>query len=101
MLKLDVREPSELEQSGKIPGSINIPITSQPDSLFLSAEEFEDRHGFEQPDKEVELVFYCKAGVRSRVAAELARQGGWKTVGEYPGSWMDWEKYGGVKEGGK
>lgn len=46
------------------------------------------------------MVFYCKAGVRSRAAAELAKQAGWKAVGEYPGSWMDWEKNDGAKEGG-
>lgn len=44
-------------------------------------------------DKEV--VFYCKSGVRSRAAAELARQAGYECVGEYPGSWLDWVKKGG------
>lgn len=43
-------------------------------------------------------MFYCKAGVRSRAAAGLARQGGWKRVGEYSGSWLDWEKRGGEVE---
>jgi rhodanese-related sulfurtransferase len=46
-------------------------------------------------------VFYCKAGVRSRAAAELARQAGWEKVGEYPGSWLDWEKNGGPTKGEK
>jgi rhodanese-related sulfurtransferase len=54
--------------------------------------------GFERPGKEKEVVFYCKAGVRCRAAAELARQAGWENVGEYSGSWMDWEKRGGEKE---
>jgi len=36
--------------------------------------------------------------VRSRAAAELARQGGWKRVSEYSGSWLDWEKNGGKTE---
>ncbi|PMD23193.1 Rhodanese-like protein [Hyaloscypha hepaticicola] len=95
---IDTREPSELQATGTIPGSINIPITTKPDSFFISAEEFEDRMGFERPGKEKEVVFYCKAGVRSRAAAELARQAGWEKVGEYSGSWMDWEKRGGEKE---
>lgn len=93
-----MREPGELQNSGKIPGALNIPITSQPDSFFLSPEDFEDRYGFEQPPKDAEVVFYCKAGVRSRAAAELARQGGWKTTGEYPGSWVDWHGKGGEVE---
>ncbi len=54
--------------------------------------------GFERPGKEKEVVFYCRAGVRSRAAAELARQAGWEKVGEYSGSWLDWEKRGGEKE---
>ncbi len=46
-------------------------------------------------------MFYCKAGVRSRAAAELAKHAGWEKVGEYPGSWMEWEKLCGEKEGGR
>lgn len=38
---------------------------------------------------------YCKAGVRSRAAAGLARQAGWEKVGEYQGSWLDWASNGG------
>lgn len=33
--------------------------------------------------------------MRSRAAAALARQAGYQNVGEYPGSWLDWEKRGG------
>ena len=43
-------------------------------------------------------MFYCKAGVRSRAAAALAREGGWEGVGEFPGSWMEWEGRGGEIE---
>lgn len=46
-------------------------------------------------------MFFCRAGVRSRAAAELAKTAGWEKVGEYPGSWLDWEKMGGEKEGGR
>lgn len=38
---------------------------------------------------------YCKAGVRSRAAAGLARQAGWEKVSEYQGSWLDWAGNGG------
>ncbi|KAF3354478.1 hypothetical protein VdG1_07557 [Verticillium dahliae VDG1] len=72
---VDTREPGEVRQTGHIPGAINIPITTHPESFHVTAEEFEDRFGFERPAKNSELVFYCKAG--------------------YPGSWLDWEKNGG------
>lgn len=94
----DTREPSELQDTGRIPTALNIPITSQPDSFFISEEEFEDRFGFERPPKDKEVVFYCKAGVRSRAAAQLARQGGWERTGEYAGSWLDWAAKGGAVE---
>jgi len=64
----------------------------------MSPEAFEDKFGFAQPDKEIEVIFYCKSGVRSRAAAELARRAGWERVGEYPGSWLDWEGKGGSVE---
>ncbi|KAM0712482.1 hypothetical protein Q7P37_011578 [Cladosporium fusiforme] len=93
-LLIDVREPSEYE-AGFIPGAINIPVKSQPDAMFLPEEEFEDRFGFSKPAMDKELVFYCKAGVRSSAAASLAKQVGYQNVAEYRGSWMDWEKNGG------
>ncbi|EMC96560.1 hypothetical protein BAUCODRAFT_46483, partial [Baudoinia panamericana UAMH 10762] len=93
-LIIDVREPSEFE-AGYIPGAINIPIKSQPDAIFLPEEEFEDRLGFSKPELDKEVVFYCRSGVRSSAAAQLAKQHGYKNVAEYRGSWLDWEKQGG------
>lgn len=40
-------------------------------------------------------MFYCKAGVRSAAAVKLAGQVGYQKVGEYKGSWLDWERKGG------
>ncbi|KAF1952305.1 Rhodanese-like protein, partial [Byssothecium circinans] len=93
-LLIDVREPSEFSEN-TIPTSINIPVTSQPDALLLEEEEFEDRFGWAKPPKKKEVVFFCKAGVRSSAAAQLAKQAGYENVGEYRGSWLDWERKGG------
>lgn len=93
---IDVREPSEIRSTGHIPGAKNIPMTSAPDGLFLPAEDFEEKFGWSKPKSDDELVFYCKAGVRSRAAAGMARMAGWKKIAEYPGSWLDW-----VEQGGK
>ena len=62
---------------------------------MLPAEEFEDRFGFEKPATDKEVVFYCKAGIRSSAAAKLASDNGYAKVGEYRGSWLDWTKNGG------
>lgn len=94
---LDVREPNEYHE-GFIPSAINIPIQSQPDALLLPEEEFEDRFGFQKPSPEKEVIFYCKAGVRSSMAAATAQAGGYEKIGNYRGSWLDWERNG--KEGG-
>ncbi|KAK4211685.1 putative rhodanese domain-containing protein [Rhypophila decipiens] len=96
VILVDAREPQELANEGKIPGAINIPIKSSPDSFYITEDEFEDRFGYPRPPKDAEVVFYCKAGVRSRAAAQLARSAGWTNTGEYPGSWFDW-----VEKGGK
>jgi rhodanese-related sulfurtransferase len=98
---IDTREPSELQATGTIPSSINIPVTSQPDAFFITNEEFEDRFGFERPTKDQEVIFYCKAGVRSRAAATLAKQAGWENVSEYPESWLGWVNHGGHSVGGQ
>ncbi|KAH0434291.1 rhodanese domain-containing protein [Colletotrichum camelliae] len=94
----DAREPGELVQTGCIPGAINIPVGTAPQSFHMTSEDFEDLHGFKRPGQDQELIIYCKAGVRSRALASLAKEAGWKNVGEYPGSWLDWEKNGGPVE---
>ncbi|KAK2730662.1 rhodanese domain-containing protein [Colletotrichum kahawae] len=95
---VDAREPGELVQTGCIPGAINIPVGTAPQSFHMTSEDFEDLHGFKRPGRDQELIIYCKAGVRSRALASLAKEAGWKNVGEYPGSWLDWEKNGGPVE---
>ncbi|MCJ1474483.1 hypothetical protein MMC13_003141 [Lambiella insularis] len=92
---IDVRTPSETA-SGLIPTAKILNITANPEGLFLSPEEFEERFGWEKPQKDAEILFYCKAGVRSRVAARMARDAGYEHVGEFPGSWDEW-----VQKGGK
>ncbi|TDZ65173.1 Thiosulfate sulfurtransferase RDL2 [Colletotrichum trifolii] len=95
---VDAREAAELEETGRIPTAVNIPVVTSPHSFHMTDEDFEDRFGFARPPKETELVFYCKAGVRSRALATLARDAGWTEVGEYPGSWLDWVSNGGEVE---
>lgn len=98
---IDVREPNELLQTGRIPTAKSVPISSGPDAFFMPAEDFETKFGFPRPTEQDEVIFYCKAGVRSRQASLLAGQARPKfggKVGNYPGSWVDWEKNGGKVE---
>ena len=120
-LIIDVREPGELATHGKVPGSVNMPITSQPDAFFLSEEDFAERFGFERPgvgdegkgreaetqgngveegERVKEVIFYCKAGVRSRAAARLAREWRGVRVGDMSRGFDGWKDGGGEGERG-
>ena len=102
MILVDVREPAELTATGIIPSAVCVPLSSQPDALFLTADEFETRFGFPKPGEGQtgDVVFYCKAGVRARTAAQLAVKAGYdpERVGVYLGSWLDWAERGGRVE---
>lgn len=45
-----------------------------------------------------EVIFYCKAGVRSRAAARMAREWVGVQAGDMKGGWMEWEGRGGEVE---
>ncbi|THC99401.1 hypothetical protein EYZ11_001125 [Aspergillus tanneri] len=105
LILVDVREPVELTATGIIPSAICVPLASQPDALFLTPDEFETRFGFPKPgadreNRNTDIVFYCKAGVRARAAAQLAVQAGYDPdrIGVYDGSWLDWAEKGGKTE---
>ncbi|KAG5925496.1 hypothetical protein E4U42_004234 [Claviceps africana] len=96
---VDVREPDELRQTGRIPGAVHIPM-SAGDVYDAPEEVFRGRYGCEKPPLGSHLVFYCKAGVRAMRVAGWAGQAGWKKVGAYVGSWDEWEKRGGPVDRG-
>ncbi|KAJ5084678.1 hypothetical protein NUU61_009257 [Penicillium alfredii] len=102
LILIDVREPAELTSTGIIPSALCIPLASQPDAFYLTPDEFETRFGFPKPEVAADgnIVFYCKAGVRARAAAQLAVQAGYEPekLGVYDGSWLDWERRGGRTE---
>ncbi|KAL5339316.1 Rhodanese-like domain-containing protein [Aspergillus crustosus] len=103
LILVDVREPAELSSTGVIPSAVAVPLASQPDALFLTPDEFETRFGYPKPgagSEEGDIVFYCKAGVRARAAAQLAVQAGYEAerIGVYDGSWLDWARRGGKVE---
>ncbi len=54
---IDVREPSELEETGHIPGAVNIPVKTLADNLALLP-----------ADLDAPIVVYCKSGTRSTFA---------------------------------
>ncbi|KAI9804710.1 MAG: hypothetical protein M1826_004857 [Phylliscum demangeonii] len=75
---IDVREPHELHTTGTIPTAFNMPLNTHPDALFLPAPAFHATFHAPKPDPaRDEVIFYCRSGVRSSVAAELATRAGY------------------------
>jgi len=86
---IDVREVAEVEQ-GSIPSAVNLPLSVLPQALEQSPDSFRNTYGFERPEKDREIIFYCRSGKRSTTASEHAQRLGWTNVKNYTGSWLDW-----------
>ncbi|XP_064615421.1 thiosulfate sulfurtransferase/rhodanese-like domain-containing protein 3, partial [Liolophura sinensis] len=87
----DVREPKELEETGKIPRSVNIPLGQLADVLSLSPEEFKNRFGVDKPKEDDQnIVFHCRTGVRSKNALLIARELGLPKARHYVGGFEEW-----------
>ena len=74
---LDVREQNEYDE-GHIPGAILIPYT-----------EIENKAESMIPDKNKEILVYCRSGRRSKIAAESLVKLGYTNVKEFGGI-IDW-----------
>ena len=99
VILVDVREPSELKQTGKIPGAINIPYNSQPSAFKYDQDTWEDNFAnIPKPALEQELVIYCAAGRRAKAAADIAAEAGYEKLGVYTGSFGDWQNNKGKTE---
>ncbi|XP_045535005.1 rhodanese domain-containing protein CG4456, partial [Papilio machaon] len=91
ILIVDVREPDEIKEHGKIPNSINIPLGNVTTALnSLSEKEFEQMYGQKKPSEDKEIIFYCMIGKRSGMTQQNAISIGYKNTKNYLGSWTDW-----------
>ena len=74
---LDAREQYEYDES-HIPGAILIPYT-----------EIEDKAEQMLPDKDAQILVYCRSGRRSKIASESLANLGYTNVKEFGGI-IDW-----------
>ena len=81
-LFLDCREPKEYKM-GHVPGSINIPRGLMEFKVAKAV-----------PNKEENIVIYCKSGGRGCLAACTLCRMGYKNVKNMDGGWLAWEKAG-------
>jgi rhodanese-related sulfurtransferase len=102
---IDVREPDEVVL-GSIPSSVNLPLSEIKTALAMPEDAFKAKYGFDKPQREQEIIFYCRSGKRSASAGDVAVRNGYtkwvvrstlirhadalSSVLNYQGSWLDW-----------
>jgi rhodanese-related sulfurtransferase len=94
VLFLDVREPNEVEASGKVPGAVNIPrglveFRADPTSALHDA-------AF---DRAKTVVTYCAAGGRAALVGKTLKDMGYENVRNL-GGFKNWVEAGGEIEKG-
>lgn len=89
---IDVREASELKETGTLPDSIHIPLGQVVKALKASDDEFEKMYSAPKPKLDDELVFSCRGGKRSAQALQTALSQGYSNAKHYGGGWMDYEE---------
>ncbi|CAH0763945.1 unnamed protein product [Diatraea saccharalis] len=71
VLIVDVREPDEIKEHGKIPNSINIPLGDVTKVLStMSEEDFRKIYNRSKPSEDSPIIFYCMIGKRSGMAQQ-------------------------------
>lgn len=70
---IDVRTPEEFSQ-GYLEGSVNVPVQVIAEEIYKVT-----------TDLEAPIYLYCRSGNRSRTAAEILHQKGYKNVVNYGG----------------
>ncbi|XP_035912137.1 thiosulfate sulfurtransferase-like isoform X1 [Anopheles stephensi] len=91
-LLVDVRNPDELAETGKIPTSINIPLdkVKQAFGPETSEEAFVQQYGVAKPGLDHYLILSCRTGRRSQMAIEAIAELGYRNARNYKGSWTEW-----------
>jgi len=99
---IDVRNRTELNQVGQIPGSVCLPLHEIDLGFELSNTEFFQRYGFLKPDPETRnVVLTCRSGRRVLVADRILKSKGYQHLRIYSGSYKDWVKNNGNVINGK
>jgi 3-mercaptopyruvate sulfurtransferase SseA len=90
---VDVRSPFEVEESGMIPGAVNIPMERLHEELAGCSDAYFQRT--HRMDKALDprahrLVMYCRTAVRSEAAVIIAKELDYAAVDWYEGGWQEY-----------
>ncbi|XP_074657884.1 thiosulfate:glutathione sulfurtransferase-like isoform X3 [Tubulanus polymorphus] len=89
----DVREPSEVKETGMIKLATNLPLGEVGDAFNMNPTQFKATYGVQMPNVDCDnIVFYCLAGIRSLNATNTVKQLGFTRARHYAGGWDDWSK---------
>lgn len=92
VLIIDVREQSEIDETGKLPGSIHIPMGDVTNTLLnLTEKEFKSRFNRDKPSKSTKIILSCRSGKRSAMVQADIQKLGYQNAYNYVGGWLDWE----------
>ncbi|KAI4494097.1 hypothetical protein M0802_009251 [Mischocyttarus mexicanus] len=79
ILIIDVREPSEINETGKLPGSIHIPMGDVTNTLTnISKEDFVKKFNKSKPNNDTKIILSCRSGKRSGMVQEELQKIGYK-----------------------
>ncbi|KAL0129343.1 hypothetical protein PUN28_004208 [Cardiocondyla obscurior] len=93
VLIVDVREDSEINETGALPGSIHIPMNDVTNVFEnLSEEDFLNKYRKPKPNKDTKMIFSCRSGRRSESVQKAVQKLGYTQAYNYSGGWLDWEK---------
>lgn len=89
VLLVDLREPAELTEAGRIPGSVHVPrgmleFRADPTSTY-------HQDGF---DPERRMILHCATGGRSALAAAALQDMGYNNVAHLDGGFKAWVEAG-------
>lgn len=90
---IDVRDAPELRETGTLPGAVH---ASRGMLEYYIDQDSPYHH--EVFDSGKELVFYCKSGGRSALAAQRAQEMGVGRVASMAGGMLAWQEAGGPVE---
>lgn len=90
---IDVRGEEEILATGKISSvaeTLPLPYIQQHRVFAMDEQDFLDNFGFEKPRLDETVIFSCKAGIRSKMACEIAVMEGYSNVINYTGGANEW-----------
>ena len=90
-LLIDVREKDELKY-GMIPTAKNISMSEIISAFGMEPDEFEKKFKFPKFRKDDNIIFYCRTGGRSHLAAIMAISKGFVNSKNFKGSIWEWSE---------